>query len=212
MRNISFKCWCQFHWTCGTNLAKSSIYRGLRSPKWHTDVQRHNTATLGRYFSKELLLIFWFFLGGSPSAWSSASWKAPKTPFSSLKDRRHYDPRLRHTYKAQHEIIHTRVGKFTWTFSHNASKAVLPFKAITLLSSAVAVRLEPERPLGLAALSCCGIGAAERSRSLQLGSHHFGIATVVARPRAVRRLITKKPGDGGMAATGGRRRGDKRLK
>lgn len=94
-------------------------------------------------------------------------------------------------------------SKSKWDKSNiSNSKVLLPFKAVALLSSFIKVRQETERSCGLFALSF-GLGA-EGSRPLQLGSHNFGVATVVAGTCTVWRLVSKELGDGGMATTGGK--------
>lgn len=90
------------------------------------------------------------------------------------------------TYRINHQVINA-----SGTFHTTSLKIVLPFKAVTLLSSSISVRLEPERSLGLAALSRTDLGA-ERGRSLQLRSHQLGVMAVVAGPRAVRRRVAEK--------------------
>lgn len=82
------------------------------------------------------------------------------------------------------------------------SGALLPLKAVTLLSSLVEIRLEAEGSSGRLAL---GFGLrAERRRPLQLGSHGFGVPAEVARSGAVWGLVAEEPGDGGVATAEGR--------
>lgn len=81
-------------------------------------------------------------------------------------------------------------------------EVVLPFEAVALPPSFVEVSLEAERS-GRRLAPRAGRGAEDRP-PLQLGAHGFGVAAVVAGAGAVRRLVPKELGDGGVATTGGK--------
>jgi len=82
-------------------------------------------------------------------------------------------------------------------------EVVLPFEAVALPPSFVEVSLEAERSGRRLALRPDRRGAEDRP-PLQLGAHGFGVAAVVAGAGAVRRLVPKELGDGGVATTGGK--------
>lgn len=85
--------------------------------------------------------------------------------------------------------------------SQDATKVILPLKAVALLPSLIKTRLETERPLGLFALSF-GLGA-EGSCPLQLGSHNFRVTAEVAGTCTVWCLVPEKLGDCSVATADG---------